>query len=251
MRMALCQIRTVTDDVEANMASILRCMDTPADVYIFPEMFLTGYFTRIHQKEAVEKAVERLRAIASEKGVCIVTGGPEYDGSSTYNCAYVITDEVRTYRKIHLPNFQPFDEKERFTPGTEPMTFRFGDFVFGLSICYDMFFPDLIKSCTMSGADVNICISASPVTSRKAFEHVLPARPVENTTYLVFVNNTGTYDGMTFFGGSRTLAPAGDTIVQSEEEGVILAEIDHSVLESARRNRPVIDDTVSEITWPA
>ena len=249
MRIALCQIGTSTDLIDDNVAGIERCLETEADMYVFPEMFLTGYFSKEKDDGALRSALDRLLAIASERRICIVAGGPEYTANGTYDSAYVISDSVRTYRKIHLPNFPPFTEKERFIPGSAPFTFDFNGIRFGLCICYDVFFPELLKSCTVDGSTVNIVISASPVSSRPAFERVLPARALENTSYLVFVNNIGTYDGMEFFAGSRVLNPDGSTLKTSEEEGVIVFDYDPEAVEDARRKRPVIADTVSEIKW--
>ena len=249
MRIALCQVRTSTGRVDENLARIGECLKTDADMYVFPEMFLTGYFSDGDHDEEMHRALDRLKDIASERGICIVAGGPEHRADGTYDAGYVISDSVRTYRKVHLPNFPPFTEKERFIPGSTPFTFDFKGVRFGLCVCYDIFFPEQLKSCTMEGSTVNIVISASPVTSRPAFERVLPARALENTSYLVFVNNIGTYEGMEFFAGSRVLSPDGSTLVTVEGESVSTFDYDPEAVEDARRKRPVIADTVSGITW--
>lgn len=249
MRIALCQVRTSTGHISDNLARIEDCLRTEADIYVFPEMYLTGYFSREKDMDILRSALDRLVSITSEHGICIVTGGPEFRADGTYNAGYVISDTVRTYRKIHLPNFPPFTEKERFIPGSVPFTFDFKGIRFGLCICYDIFFPEQLKSCTVDGSTVNIVISASPVTSMQAFERVLPARALENTSYLVFVNNIGTYEGMEFFAGSRVIAPDGSTLMASDVEGVSVFEYSQDAVDDARRKRPVIADTVSGITW--
>ena len=221
--------------------------DNDAELYIFPELFLTGYlFEKERVIDNIGEAFDTLRDISSEKGIPIVFGAPEFQESRTYNCAYAIrSGNVIAYRKIHLPNFPPFDEKERFIPGSEPIVFEHKGFICGLSICYDIFFPELMKHHALKmNADVNICISASPVTSRVAFERVLPARAVENTTYVAFVNNIGPMGGMEFFGGSRLLAPNGDGILTLDEPGTGVITMDKNTLEKAREMRPVLKDSV-------
>ena len=250
MRIALCQIPTVTGGVKDNMESILGCIDGSADMYVFPELYLSGYMCQTPDMVAVDAALGELRDIASEEGICIIVGAPEYDGGNVYNCAYVITDTVERYRKIHLPDFGVFSERSRFVPGSEPFVFDFMGKRFGLCICYDIFFPELMKTYALDGADVNICISASPVTSRTAFERTVPARAVEDTTYVVFVNNIGMYDGMEFFGGSRILDPTGELLFISEAPGVFTFEPDDDVLAKARLGRPTLKDTAAEIRWP-
>ncbi len=249
MRIALCQIATSTDSVDENVSKIMKCLNCNAEVYVFPEMFLTGYFSKKDDPEGMRNALDRLLAITKDEGICIVVGGPEYTEEGTFNSAYVISDTVRTYRKIHLPSFPPFAEKERFKSGRSPFTFDFKGVRFGLCTCYDVFFPEQLKSCTMDGSTVNIVISASPITSRQAFERILPARALENTSYLVFVNNIGTYDGMEFFAGSRVINPDGSQAIISEVEGVTVFFHDGEVVNRARKARPVIDDTVSDFTW--
>lgn len=93
------------------------------------------------------------------------------------------------------------------------------------------------------GADVIICISASPVTSRTAFERVLPARAVENTTYVAYVNNIGTMGELEFFGGSRLLDPGGNELGTIDGEDIMTFELDKNVIENARKMRPVIKDS--------
>ena len=250
MRIALCQIPTVTGDVDANLRSVIDCIDGSADMYIFPEMYLTGYMCQTPNMNAVGDALGSLLDIASNEGICIVVGGPSTENGRMYNCAYVITDSIQKYRKIHLPDFGVFSERSRFSPGSEPFVFDFMGKRFGMTVCYDIFFPELMKHNALKGADVNICISASPTSSRTAFERVVAARAVEDTTYIAFVNNIGTYDGMTFFGGSRAIGPTGEVICMSEEPGIIGFEVDDAELERARLGRPTLKDTVADVRWP-
>lgn len=250
MRMVLCQRHTVENDVRENTDTILNDISAiEADMYVFPELFLTGYFfDRERIEPDLKDAFDRLVSVSKEKDITVIFGAPEFQGNRTYNCAYIIkSGNVIAYRKIHLPNFPPFDEKERFTPGSGPIVFEHKGFRFGISICYDLFFPELMKVCSLNGmADVNICISASPVTSRTAFERILPARAVENTTYVAYVNNIGPMGGLEFFGGTRLLAPNGDCIAEMSEPGIVTMELDRNCIENARKMRPVLKDSVFE-----
>ena len=118
-------------------------------------------------------------------------------------------------------------------------------FIVVLAVGMAVFFPELMKHCALKGgADVNICISASPVTSRIAFERVLPARAVENTAYVAFVNNIGPMGGLEFFGGSRLLAPNGDELCGSDKPEIVTFTLDKNMLEKAREMRPVLKDSV-------
>ena len=243
MRVAVCQLRPVPGDVRGNADAAVRAIgDADADLVVFPEMFLTGY--ACPDADGASEALERICGAASASGAVAVVGAPMMDGGRLYNCAVACSDSMTVYRKIHLPSFGPFSEGDAFSPGSEPAVFRCSGMRVGLSVCYDIFFPELTKACSMAGADINVCISASPVSSRPFFERVLPARALECTSYLVFANNIGEQGGMEFFGGSRVLSPLGETIVQSEEEGIIVSDIDAEMLSEARLGRPVLNDTV-------
>lgn len=243
MRVAVCQLRTVPEDVRGNADAAVRAIvDADADLVVFPEMFLTGY--ACPDADGASEALERICDAASASGAVAVVGAPMMEEGRLFNCAVACSDSMTVYRKIHLPSFGPFSEGDVFSPGSEPAVFRCGGMRVGLSVCYDIFFPELTKACSMAGADINVCISASPVSSRPFFERVLPARALECTSYLVFANNIGEQGGMEFFGGSRVLSPLGETIVQSEEEGIIVSDIDAEMLSEARLGRPVLKDTV-------
>ena len=160
------------------------------------------------------------------------------------NAAYVISDRIRWYDKINLPNFGPFSERETFRSGSEPMMFDCCGFRIGVIVCYDIFFPELTKMYAMNGADAVVCISASPMTSKVPFERVIPARAVESTVYMLFVNNIGMRGKMEFFGKSRCLTPTGDISVMLDHDPAIrTAELTKDDIEFARTQRPTIADT--------
>lgn len=247
MELALCQRTSRPNDVQRNLDTVLGVIDRiHADVYVFPELFLSGYsYDTGLDFTAVDSALEHLRSVSGERDIAIVVGAPERSVEGTYNCAYALASGgMHRYRKIHLPSFGPFDEKSRFVRGSDAVVFEHKGFRFGLSICYDLFFPELIKRCTLKeGADVNVCISASPVTSRPAFDRVIPARAVENTAYMAYVNNIGPMGGLEFFGGSRLLAPNGDMIGELSGIEDIVFELDRRTIDDARMMRPVLEDS--------
>ena len=247
MKAALCQLLSVPGDVKENTGAVIKALESDdADLFIFPEMFLTDYSFRDFDavKDDVEDALERILAVTTAKGCTAVVGGPRYADGGVYNAAYVISDHIAWYDKINLPNFGPFSERECFKSGSEPFMFECGGFRFGVIVCYDIFFPELTKMYAMNGADVVVCISASPVTSKTPFERVIPARAVESTVYMLFVNNIGFRGKMEFFGKSRCLTPTGDiSIILDHDPSVRTAELSKDDINYARMQRPTIADT--------
>jgi predicted amidohydrolase len=247
MKVALCQLRPAHGDPVGSTDIVLATMESvDADLFIFPEMFLTDYtFTDLRSvRPKIDTCLDRIRNAASGSGKCAVVGGPFYEGNEVYNAAYVFTTHVDYYKKNHLAHFGPFSERDIFKEADEPFMLRYGGLYFGLTICYDLFFPELWKGYAMENADAIICISASPMSSETAFDRVLPARSVEDTVYTLFVNNTGSRDGTEFFGRSRCISPRGDTLsVARRDECIVVADIDATDVEYARCSRPTLADT--------
>ncbi|KYK31165.1 MAG: hypothetical protein AYK23_00840 [Candidatus Proteinoplasmatales archaeon SG8-5] len=231
---------------------------TDADVLIFPEMFLTGYTLadRIHElaESLDDKSVRRLDALAKESGRWMVVGIPEKDPVRTgliFNSAVVLSpeDEPEAYRKMVLANFGPFEEDLYYTRGDALPLFETPVGTMGITICFDIFFPEIAKAYALGGADIIVNISASPSVTREYFEKITVARAIENTAFVAFANLIGTERHMTFWGGDCLIGPRGNLKAGGKafEEGIVNAEVDLSELAVARQFRPTIRETRYEI----
>jgi len=253
VRVALCQVPSAPGNVEANVRSVGDILESEeADMFVFPELFLTGYIgegCRDLSAEA-ERGRGMLLDLTRGNGVCVVAGCPAYEGGKVYNAALAVSDSVTEYRKLNLPSFGVFSEKDTFSPGSRPESFVFRGMRFGLTVCYDLFFPELYRHYARSGADASICISAAPESSRPFFDRVLPARSVENTAYTIFVNNIGTAAGLKMAGCSRCISPQGEDIVRAGDGSCVLtAGIGMREAEAARTDRPTVADVRNDIEW--
>ena len=194
-----------------------------------------------------------MKRMASTSGKWLMVGAPYPHEKGLMNVLWVISPdgEETVYEKLHLADFGVFDEAKAFVPGDSGCMVDIGGFRFGLSICYDMFFPELYRRYALMGADVLICSSASPMKSKGPFDKVLPARAVENTCYMLFVNNVGEQGSFEFFGGSRAISPIGYEIARCEEEThcIIEVEISREELERAREGRPTLRDHRGDLDW--
>jgi predicted amidohydrolase len=119
----------------------------------------------------------------------------------------------------------------------------------GCLICYDIFFPEVCKTYALKGAEMLVCISAGPTASMEFFEKVMFARAIENTTFFLFCNLTGSESSMIYFGGSTIIGPRGDLKATGGHliEQIVKTEIDLEELKIARRFRPTLRNTRSEI----
>jgi len=227
-----------------------------ADMYVFGELFLTGYFCRDDIRDVAEdsngESIKRLKKMAKEHDCYIICGAPlkEREGIIS-NSAILIhpNGKLDAYRKTFLANFGPFEERFYFLAENNLPVFetRYGKI--GICICYDIFFPELVKGLALQGADLIVCISASPSVTRKFFEKVLPARAIENTVFVAYANLVGSQENLVFWGGGQIYNPMGELMARGDylKEGYVVANIDFSLLENARASRPTIRDTKAEI----
>ena len=226
-----------------------------ADLYIFGEMFLTGYICREEIFSLAERkdgeSINKIQEIAKENGCSIIFGMPlEEREGIVYNAAVLVQpNSVGIYKKNFLANFGPFEEKFYFTEGRDVPIFKTKHCNIGMCICYDIFFPELIKAMALGGADLIACISASPTISKDYFEKVLPARAIENTVFMAYCNLVGEEEGLIFWGGSQIYSPKGELLAKAAymKEDYVIHEINIAILKEARLARPTLRDTKPDI----
>jgi len=225
---------------------------------ILPELSLTGYVVRDEIYELAEDipgpSTRRIETLAKNTGLHIVFGMPELsrDTKATlHNTAVLVGPKglIGKYRKMYLPTHSVFEEKRYFRPGYEPAVFETDLGKIGLIICYDIYFPEVVRLARLEGAQLIVCISASPSVRRTFFEVLTAARAIENAAFLAFVNLVGIEDGLQFWGGSRLLGPNGKVLVQAkyDEEDFVVAGIDYSDLRSIEAFAPVLKDLRPEL----
>lgn len=252
VRVAVCQLRPVPGDVDANVDTVVGCMSSgEADVYVFPELFITGYgadYTLL--EDDVRRGISRLSEACRELDVAVAISSPRYSDEGIFNSlAFLSPDGDVWYDKAHLARFGVYAEG-MFVEGTGPAMGRYHGMGFGLCVCYDVFFPEILHGCSLRRASVNICVAASAVQSKPFLDRVIAARALENVTYLAYVNNVGPLNGLTMHGCSRALDPFGDVVCDcGEEECIRVFSVDTDELERMRSVRRHLQDFRKDIDW--
>ncbi|MCX6661245.1 MAG: carbon-nitrogen hydrolase family protein [Euryarchaeota archaeon] len=259
MKLALISARPTIADKTKNLQTMEKYIKkTKADVYVFGEFFLSGDRCKDEFRDLAEPldgpSIQHLKKIAKNKGCYIVFGMPCKDSTVEgllYNAAVLIhpNGTVDAYKKWFLPNAGPFEEKIFFDQGEELPVFTTELGKIGLLICYDLNFPELAKALTLQGADLLICISASPTTTQRYFETLLPARALENTVFVAYVNLAGNQEDLVYWGGSQVYDPLGNLLIKAPylKESIITCDVNLKLLEPARARRPVLRDIRPEI----
>jgi predicted amidohydrolase len=262
IKLAICQIRSKREDKEANLQKMehltLQAKQRGAELAIFPEMSLTGYVVLDQVYELAElvpgPSVTRIETLAEKTGMHVIFGMPELSEKTkgtVYNTAVLVGPKgfIGKYRKMYLPTHSVFEEKRYFRPGYEPAAFQTEIGNIGLTICYDVFFPEVFRLTRLKGAQLIVCISASPAVRRGYFEILTAARALENTAFLAYVNLAGVEDGLQFWGGSRLVCPTGDVTAKAkyDVEDFVVCNLDFGDLKSAETFIPTLRDLRSEL----
>lgn len=252
MKIAAAQISCALGDVEANLRKIrdfsARAREGGAELIVFPEVAETGYSMPMIAAGATswtEGAVPELRKIAKDLSIAIICGVSEREGDSIYNSQVFVDangDIVGSYRKTHLFTGTPIGEDECFVPGDELKSFPFGGFRLGLSICYDLRFPEIYRTLAIEQkANVFILSSAWPFPRIEHFRTLVSARAIENQSYMISSNRVGTDEGVTCCGSSAIVDPYGVILASAStaQEEVIVADASEEVITSVRSKMAV------------
>ena len=252
MKIAAAQISCALGGVEANLRKIrdfsARAKEGGAELVVFPELAETGYSMPVIQRCATpwtEGAVPRLRKMAQDLSIAVICGVSERDGASIYNSQIFIDANGKvagSYRKTHLFTGTPIGEDECFSPGNEFKSFPFGGLRLGLSICYDLRFPEVYRALALE-EEVNVFIlsSAWPFPRLEHFRILVAARAIENQSYMIASNRVGTDEGVTCCGSSAIIDPYGVILASAstDREELVQAEISEQAITSVRNKMAV------------
>jgi predicted amidohydrolase len=265
MRVAVCQMNAGGDDVEANVATAERLLgeaaDGGADLAALPEVFpFYGGATRAREiAEPVPGPItDRLATIARDRGMWVLGGSIAERDAETgriHNTSTLFDRDgelVARYRKIHLFDVElegqpPLRESALYAPGSDLVAHQVDEARVGLSICYDLRFPELFRGLMVLGAQVLVVPSAfTAVTGEAHWEVLVRARAIEDQCFVVAPAQWGPWgppeDGRRTFGTSIVVDPWGRVLVRAPEEGdgVWLADLDMSELRRIRDALPAL-----------
>src|SRR3954471_9137096 len=222
-----------------------RAKGEGAELILFPEASDTGYSMPViseHASPWTEGAVPALQEMAKEFSLTIVCGVSERDGDRVYNTQVFIDpngEVIASYRKTHLFVLAPNDESSCYTPGAKFVSVAAAGFNFGLSICYDLRFPEVSRALALEhGANVLLVSSAWPLPRVEHLRALAIVRAIENQSYLVLANRTGVDAGVICCGMSAIIDPSGVVMASAsgDREELLIADIFPEAI-SAVRNK--------------
>lgn len=251
MKIALSMMNQVWENKPNNLATCIKLADkamkSQADFLILPEMTLTGFSLNTPEIAEESESSASLRSfadIAVTHNIGVIAGVVLKARGLFQNCAVAFGtngEQVGMYAKIHPFSFS--GENRHISGGVELSTFEYNGLRFGLTICYDLRFPVLWYA--LAGkCDCIINIANWPARRIDHWRALLQVRAIENQVYVIGVNRVGIDgNGLEYPESSYAFAPDGsivDPIIN--DEGLIVVELDKSVVNKCRESFPVIND---------
>ena len=255
-----------TPDVERNLTAARRLIGeaaaSGAKLVALPEYFcFMGHADTdklaIAETAGVGAIQQALSDVARAHRVWVIGGTlpirtSEAGRARNASCVYAPDGTLAArYDKMHLFRYdngrENYDEARVLQPGTELVAFQAGAFRVGLSVCYDLRFPELYRSLMFAEGQAPCDLLAVPsafthTTGLAHWEVLLRARAIENQVYVIAPAQGGRHEnGRRTFGHSMIVDPWGEVLgVLPEGEGVVLADVDTARIASIRAQLPAL-----------
>ena len=257
------------ENLERAEPLVARAAATGADVVVLPEKW-NGLGTPeiLHEvAEPIEggETVEAMSRWARTHGITLVGGSiaERREGREKLSNTCIVFDGegeiVAVYRKIHMFDVEVggvvYRESESEEPGDGPVSCAAEGWRLGLTVCYDLRFPELYRILAVEGAElVTVPAAFTLFTGKDHWELLIRARAVENQCYVAAADQWGVNaGGKASYGRSMIVDPWGVVLAQApDEDCVVSAELDRAHLEGVRRSIPALANRQpAAYTWPA
>ena len=256
LNLSLAQIPISYDDAEANFERARGWTKEAARrgsaLVMFPELWYSGYDLEKWPRFAAplgEGIFARAGALARENHIALAGSVLELKDGRPYNtfALYDAEGQIRAvYRKLHL--FGPLGE-DRWLHAGDSFTLWEGEWgPVGLSICYDLRFPEVARRYALQGARLWLLPSQWPTRRIRHWQALLRARAIENQMFVAAVNGVGPSGQEQFGGLSAVIEPWGEPVAEAGAAEVLLTvEIDLGQADEARRRFPVLKDRRADL----
>ena len=232
---------------------IIEAVKRGSNIICFPEMWTTGFNWTNNEKIAKDqnKTIEKISQLAKQNKIWINGSvlalnekGKVANTSLLFNADGKI---VGTYRKTHL--FTLLKEDKHMAPGESLCAVKAPWGSTGLSICYDVRFPEMFRTYALNGVQIVLMPMAFPYPRLAHLRTLIRARAIENQMFMVGINQVGEEDygadgKVTYFGSSCIIDPWGETVVEAsqDKEELLTATIDTSMSDEIRNKMHVLKD---------
>lgn len=248
MKVGIIQLHSIPGEVEKNVekgiAMFRDAVSRGAQLVVFPELWTCGYYLETdgfcQAAEKTQEIKEKFRKLAAEYQVVIILPVPQKKEDGLYIGLYIIEKDGRILGE-YQKSFLWGREQNYFRSGKrsyEPVETSLGKI--GVLICYDIEFPEPSRILALKGAEVVFVPSVWSIPAENRWNIQLPARALDNTLFVVGINNVG--EGAC--GQSKVLSPMGEVLGEASamEEEILLVEIELEMIREVRKKIPYLEE---------
>ncbi len=248
MKIGLVQYSPNWENVGKNITKLENLLkkSSSEDLLIFPEMTLTGFTMHSEQfsEEIDGESFIYFIKKSAELKKHVFAGIIEKDDGKIFNSLIHFDDKgliTARYRKIHL--FTMSGENKFYDAGKETVITKIDKVKIGLSVCYDLRFPELYRFYAKEKAEIIVDIANWPVQRIEHWKHLLKSRAIENQCFMIGVNRTGNDPFHKYNGCSAVFDPMGNEIlITGEEENIFTVDLDLQIVPQVRNELPFLND---------
>ena len=256
IKVSMLQMSSKIGDVDANCVKIEELVNSglssDVDVLILPEVWTVGWdcekFLQSAQDLSSSSVINFLSSIAQKHNINIIGGSfISKQGDKYYNTCPVIDRSgklVTVYNKMHLYSYYGCDESKYVNVGDSPVMVSLDGVNFGLTVCYDIRFPEIYRAYRKAGADVLVNCAAWGSTKPIPWEVMTKSRAVENQCYMVALTQSGKIkDNEYNLGESRIIDYKGEELNSiMSGEGISSAVLNMNEMYDFRQKCAILND---------
>ncbi len=256
IKIAMLQMSSVIGDVKANIAKVQSLIEKElpmnSDILVLPEVWTVGWscpnFIKTAQDIVKGEVSIFLSSLAKKYSINIIGGSYITEQSGKYYNTCPVFDRngklLAAYSKNHLYSYYGCDEGKYITFGDSPVMVNLEGINFGLTICYDIRFPEIYRAYAKAGADVLVNCAAWGSKKPIPWEMMTKSRAIENQCYMVALTQSGYIENGEYnLGQSRIIDYKGEELASiMEGEGIVSTNIDVEQMYDFRAKNPVLND---------
>lgn len=258
IKLFIVQLEAIAGDIDKNIEKVkellnkTKCSNT--DLIILPELWTIGWDCQSFNKSSEDLFTSRtynfLRQVAIQYKSNVIGGSSvlRKNGEKDRNTCLIFNREgelVSTYDKYHLFSHRGQSEGTYLQEGVSPVIVNTDIGKIGISICYDIRFPEMYRLYAFNGADIMVNMAAWPKAFTDEYVTLAKARAIENQTMFITACLTGKINESFNFSGNSMLIDYKGKIIESlnEEETVLVCEFDLDEMKQYRKQMPILKDT--------
>lgn len=249
MKTGLLQYNPLWENPQGNIDKIDKMVEqlkNKIDLLILPELTLTGFTmnSKIFAEDLDGISTQYFMRLSQRLKCSVLAGVIEKSEEGIFNSlVHFNSDGLVTarYRKIHP--FGYANEDQNYSAGNEIVVTKIDNVKAGLSICYDLRFPELYRFYAKQRVDLLVNIANWPVPRIDHWRTLLKARAIENQSFVIGVNRVGNDPYLQYNGFSSVFDPMGNELIfVKDEENIFIVDLNIEMVKETREKLPFLED---------